>query len=166
MSTGMLLDGIAGSEAIDSSGEILSVKGADISSLEKDGTLNWEHRGDDAPGASPNDVIGRVIKAKKIFGADDCENDREKFFWDKIELPFIYCVFRLHDGAGHPGAVAAAAAIRDAEANGEAPVLNFSVEGSTLEKKNNTLLRSVIRRIALTQKPCNKSAHSGILARP
>ena len=165
-STGMLMDGIFGSEAIDSSGEILDVKGADISSLEKDGILNWEHRGDDAPGASPSDVVGKIIKAKKIFSAEDCENDREKMYWEQIELPFIYGVARLYDGAGHQGAADLAAQIRDHEANGEPPIVRFSVEGSTLEKKNNNLLRSVIRRVACTIKPCNKSAFSGILLDP
>ena len=57
-STGMLIDGIFASEAIDSSGEILDVKGADITDFEDGkGVLNFEHRGDDAPGASANDIV-------------------------------------------------------------------------------------------------------------
>jgi hypothetical protein len=163
MTTGMLVDGIFGSEAIDSSGEILDVEGADISSLEKDGVFNFEHKSDDG---SPNDILGRIILAKKIFSAKDCASDRERMYWEQVKLPFIYGVGRLYDGAGHPGAIAAAAQIRDAVANGEPPILRFSVEGSTLEKKGNILKRSVIRRVAITLKPCNKSATSGVLADP
>ena len=165
--TGMLLDGIFGSEAIDSSGEILDIEGADISDLEEGkGVFNWEHRGEDSDGASPNDVVGKIIYAKKIFKESDCENDREKGYWNQVKMPFIYGVGRLYDAAGHPGAVALAAQIRDHHANGEPILARFSVEGSTLEKKDNRLLRSVIRRVAITLKPCNKTAHSGLLADP
>ncbi|NDD54108.1 hypothetical protein EBZ39_09560, partial [bacterium] len=163
----MLLDGVFGSEAIDSSGEILDIEGADISDLEEGkGVFNWEHRGEDSDGASPNDVVGKIIYAKKIFKESDCENDREKGYWNQVKMPFIYGVGRLYDAAGHPGAVALAAQIRDHHANGEPILARFSVEGSTLEKKDNRLLRSVIRRVAITLKPCNKTAHSGLLADP
>ncbi|NBT59062.1 hypothetical protein EBT16_09795 [bacterium] len=145
----------------------MDIEGADISDLEEGkGVFNWEHRGEDSDGASPNDVVGKIIYAKKIFKESDCENDREKGYWNQVKMPFIYGVGRLYDAAGHPGAVALAAQIRDHHANGEPILARFSVEGSTLEKKNNRLLRSVIRRVAITLKPCNKTAHSGLLADP
>lgn len=166
-STGMMIDGIFASEAIDSSGEVLDVKGADISDLEDGkGVLNYEHRGDDAPGASPNDIVGKIVYAKKIFNASDCENDRQRKYWDQIELPFIYGICRLYDAAGHPGAIAAAAHIRDHVANGEPILARFSIEGSTLKRDGQKLLHTVARRVALTFKPCNRSCDSGLLADP
>lgn len=165
--TGMLIDGIFASEAIDSSGEILEVAGADISDFEEGkGVLNYEHRGDDAPGASPNDVVGKIVYALKILKETDCKNERQRMYWRKIELPFIYGIVRLYDAAGHPGAVAAAAQIRDHVANGEPILARFSIEGSTLKRDGQRLVHTVARRVALTLKPCNRSCDSGLLADP
>src|SRR5216683_330893 len=118
-STGMVLDGVLASEAIDSSGEILDIKGADISDLvEGKGILNWEHNGDQGS----QDIVGKIIYAKKIFSEKDCDNDRELEFYHKVRLPLIYGIGRLFDGSGHPNAVALAAQIRDYLANDE-PIL-------------------------------------------
>jgi hypothetical protein len=163
---GMVIDGIIASEAIDTSGEILKVEGCDISSLTTDGVLNTEHRGDDANGYNFNDVIGRCVFAKKIYKASDCEDDRERMYWDQIKLPFIYGKFRLFDGAGHPSAIAAAASIRDMLHAGEDILIRFSIEGATLQRKGNVLEKSVARKVAATWKPCNKSANSGVIADP
>ncbi len=167
----MLIDGIFASEAIDSSGEILDVKGADITDFEEGrGVLNFEHRGDDAPGASPNDIVGRVVYAVKIYKETDCTSERERKYWKQIELPFIYGIIRLHDGAMHPGAVAAAAHFRDYHANKEDALGRYSIEGSTLSRgdggESNRLTHTVCRRVAYTFKPCNKSADSGMLIDP
>ncbi len=167
MTTGMLIDGIFASEAIDSSGEVLDVEGTDISDYEEGrGLANWEHRGDDAPGASGLDIVGKIAFAKKIFKASDCDDDRQRKYWDKIKLPFIYGVVRLYDGAGHEGAKALAAQVRDHVANGEPVLVRFSIEGSTLEKEGNRLKRCVARRVALTVKPCNRTCDSGLLEDP
>jgi hypothetical protein len=167
MSTGLIIDGVFASEAIDSSGEILSIEGADISDLENGlGTLNYEHRGDDAAGASANDIIGKVIFAKKIYGPEDCTDSRQLTYWQKVQLPLIYGIVRLFDGSGHPGAVAAAAIIRDCIKNGEEVRPGFSIEGTTLKRKDNLLQASICRRVALTWKPCNKSAVAGLVSDP
>lgn len=169
MSNGMIIDGVFASEAIDSSGEILDIKGCDISDLENgQGVLNWEHRGDDAPAASANDIIGKVVFAKKIYGPEDCTDDRQLSYWQKIQLPMVYGIVRLFDGSGHPGALAAAAIIRDYQANSEPLLIRYSIEGTTLkkDKSSNRLLESVARRVAATIKPCNKSCHSGLIADP
>lgn len=160
----MILDGILGSEAIDSSGEVLDVAGADISDVDK-GTLllNWEHEPGEK-GAST--LVGKVISARKIYSEDDCENDRQRMYWNEIKLPFIYGVMRLRDGAGHEEAKRIAALIRDDVANGEMIVCRFSVEGSTLDKEGNRLKESIIRRVAVTVKPCNRTANAGLIEDP
>lgn len=165
----MIIDGVFASEAIDSSGEILDIEGCDISDLEQGlGTLNWEHRGEDAAGASANDIIGKIVFAKKIHGPEDCTDSRQLEYWQKIKLPMIYGICRLFDASGHPGAIAAAAMIRDYQKNGEPLLIRYSIEGTTLEKEKggNRLLRSIARRVAATIKPCNKSCHSGVIADP
>lgn len=161
----MIIDGIAASEAIDTSGEILDVEGADISDLENGyGVINYEHRGDKDNGASANDIIGAVTFAKKIFSKDDAETDREKMYWEKIKLPFVYIKAELFNDEGHPGAIAAAALIRYYNRR-KLPVLaRFSVEGSTLEREGNTLKRTLARRVALTIKPANRSCYSGVIS--
>lgn len=160
----MILDGILGSEAIDSSGEVLDVAGADISDVDK-GTLllNWEHEPGEK-GAST--LVGKVISAKKIFSEADCDTERQKMYWDEVKLPFIYGVMRLRDGAGHEEAKRIAALIRDDVANGEMIVCRFSVEGSTLDKEGNRLKESIIRRVAVTVKPCNRTANAGLIEDP
>jgi len=163
----MIIDGIAASEAIDSSGEILDVEGCDISSLENgDGLLNWEHRGEDAKGASANDNVGHIIYAKKIFKEEDASDQRQRNYWNMVKLPYIYIKSRLYDGSGHPGAIALAAQIRDHVKNNEKILCRYSIEGSTLKKNGNRLERSIARKVACTVKPCNKSCVSGVVFDP
>ena len=61
----------------------------------------------------PDYVIGKILYGKKIFGEEDCTTDREKFFWANIQLPFVYCIGRLFDAAGHKKAQSVAAILRD-----------------------------------------------------
>lgn len=164
---GMIIDGIFASETPDSSGEIISVEGCDISDLKNStGVLNWEHLSSENAGHNPLHIIGKITHAKKIFKQEDCENDRERMYWNQVKVPFVYGHARLFDGAGHPGAMAAAAMIRDESANGEKILIRYSIEGSTLERKDHLLLKTVARRVAATIKPCNRSCDSGILADP
>lgn len=163
----MIIDGVLGSQCVDSSGEILDVEGADISDLEEGkGVLNYEHKGAEDKTSNGQEIVGKILTAKKVFKESDCDNARQRAFWKKVRHPFIYGVCRLYDGAGHEGAKALAAQIRDHHANNEPILVRFSVEGSTLEKEGNTLKRSVIRRVALTLKPCNKTADSGLIEDP
>lgn len=160
----MIIDGVLGSEAIDSSGEVLSVKGADISDVDK-GTLllNWEHQPGEQ-GAST--IVGKIVYAKKIYSEKDCENERQRKYWREVKLPYIYGIMRLYDGAGHEEAKRIAAMIRDHAANEEPITCRLSVEGSTLSRKDNYLEESIIRRVAVTVKPCNKTANTGLLEDP
>jgi hypothetical protein len=164
---GLIMDGAIGSEQVDSSGEVLDVAGCDISSLPKDGVLNYEHEGEQPGSGDFGSIVGRCVLAKKIFKLDDCENDRQRMYWDKVgEVPFIYGVFRLFDESDHANAKAAAAIIRDQHAAGEDQILRLSIEGSTIEKEGNVLKRTIARNVALTRKPCNKTSVTGVLHDP
>jgi len=163
----MILDGVATSEAIDSSGELLELKGLDISDFtEGRAVLNTEHRGDDAPGYSYLDIIGRIIYAKKLYKRDDCENDRQRKYWDDVRLPYLYIKCELFDSdedGDHAAAKAAAAMIRHYTRRGLPVLIRYSVEGSTLVMEDKVIKAAIARRCAATIKPANKTCNSGIL---
>lgn len=162
---GMVLDGVAASEQPDSSAEIMDVRGCDISDLVAGrGVLNWEHLGDKDAGHSANDIVGRITYAKKVFERADCENARQREYWDFVQVPYIYIKAELFDAEGHPGATAAAAVIRHYRNKGLPILCRYSIEGSTLEQDGPYLKRTIARRVALTIKPANKSAVSGVIS--
>jgi hypothetical protein len=150
---GTKIDGRAGSSDLDSSGEILDVEGADIADLiEGKGVFNWEHS------ANADDVVGKILYAKKIYKRDDCDNARQERYWDLSKKPYIYIIGELFDDEDNVGAVAIASMIRYAIKNEEKLLIGYSVEGATLKRDDNVLKRSVIRKVAITLKSCNKTA--------
>ncbi len=161
----MILDGIAGSEAIDKSGEILCVDGADLSLVDENKVyVNYEHKSGES--GTSLDQVGKVIFAHKIFKESDCQNKRQRELWKGIELPFIYFIVRLADEAGHEGAKALAALIRD-ELKHEGKInISWSVEGATLSRDGNKLTKTFIKQVALTTKACNGSVRTGIVEDP
>lgn len=148
-----IIDGIAASENIDSSGERLSIKGMDISSLPIDGTCNFEHKSD-----LPSQTVGKILTAKKIFSLEDCDTERQKYYWDKIETPYIYITAELFDDYQESAKEIAAMFKYDAANNHERNVMNFSVEGHKIEKKGMDVTRSIARKVTITVTPCNKAA--------
>lgn len=168
---GLLLDGAFTAETPDSSGEIVELEGADISDLEEGkGILNYEHLGakkdEKSPQPSANDNIGRIVSAHKIFKESDCINDRERKYWKILKIPYLYGVVELFDADGHEGAKAAAAMIRH-YADRNLPLLNrFSVEGATLDQVGSKIKKCIIRKVALTIRPCNKAATAEVLEDP
>ena len=158
---GLKIDGISTSEHIDSSGELLIVKDHDISDLvEGRGVLNWEHS------PKSEDTIGAVIYARKILKKEDCENDRQRKYWDFVKKPFVYIIGELFEDEDHPGAVAVGAMIRYYAKKSEKLLTGFSIEGATLERDDYILKESVGRRVAVTLRPCNKTAIAGLLEDP
>ncbi len=164
--TGMIIDGVFASEAIDSSGEVVEISGMDITTFEEgNGVANIEHL-DESAGFG-QEIVGKIIFARKIFKESDCEDDRQKGYWEKLKgIPFLYGVVRLYDGAGHAGAQALAAQIRDHVANEEPVLVKFSIEGTTLEKEGHRIKSSIAKKVACTIRPCNKTAVSGLIADP
>ena len=155
------IDGIGASQHIDSSGEIVDIKGLDISSLSIDGVINWEHLKD-----QPTQVVGKIIKAKKIFEEKDCEGEREKYFWLKSKAPFVYILAELLDEFTESAKHVAGILKYDEKNRGKngRDVLGFSIEGSRLgEKKGMIVPRSIGRKVTLTCLPCNKMAIAEIV---
>jgi len=155
----MLIDGPITTQTIDSSGEILDLKGLDISDfLEGKATANFEHNNE-----NPDDVLGWFTYAKKIFSEDDCENERQRMFWEKVKTPFLYGILELLDDSQHPGAVAVAAMLRYFKKKNEPVRIGMSIEGSTLERDGHILKRTVGRKVAITLRPCNKQCMLDVL---
>lgn len=165
-SLGMILDGVLASEAIDSSGEIVKIDGMDISSMEDgEATANYEHKGKDS--SDGRETVGRIIYVHKIFNKDDCEDERQTFYYNKMgQIPYLYGMVRLLDEAGHPGAESLAAQVRDAVAHEDKILVRYSVEGTTLKKEDNVIKECIARKVAMTLGPCNKTCFSGVILDP
>jgi hypothetical protein len=152
---GTFLDGVVASEIRDTQGEVLDVKGADISDLiAGKGYWNSDHRN------NFTDIVGRVTFAKKIHNIDDCDNDRQRYFYNKLKTSIIYASGYLFDQDGeHENAKAVAAILRN-QARTDSPLkLKASVEGGVIERGKDTrhLKRTKISRVALTFVPANQN---------
>lgn len=146
---------IAGSQLRDTQGEMLSVEGADISELQAGrGRLNDNH------GKGFFNAIGRITGAKKIFKRDDCENERQEYYWDKVKAPYIYVAGELFDDEDHPNARAAAAIIRNIHKADTPLMMKASVEGGVQARgisDPSLLARTKIHSVALTFTPANNN---------
>ena len=148
-------DCIAGSQLRDTQGEMLDVAGADISHLEQ-GLGLWN----DNHGHGFFNTLGKITGAKKIFKAEDCENDRHRYYWEKIKAPYIYARGYMFDDDDHPNAKAAAAILRNIH-KADCPLkLKASVEGGVIARginDSNLLARTKITKVALTFTPANNA---------
>lgn len=155
---GTIVHGIAASEHVDSSGEVLDIQGMDISSLgSADSILNFEHNSKE----NPVQVCGKVTFAKKIFKKSDCDDKNQEHFWDFCQKPFVYIKGELfdHPDLDHDGAKNVAAMLRyDNRDKGQKTrkLISFSIEGGKIEKKGMIVTKSIARDVALTIKHCNK----------
>lgn len=149
------IDMIAGSQLRDTQGEMLSIEGADISELEAGkGRLNDNH------GKGFFNSIGRITGAKKIFKSEDCENDRQRYYWDKVKAPFIFVKGYLYDDEDHPNAKAAAAILRNIHKADTPLQLKASVEGGVIARgisDSSLLARTKIHSVAVTFTPANNA---------
>jgi hypothetical protein len=149
------IDMCAGSELKDTQGETLSIDGADIDDLQAGrGRFNDNH------GKGFFNSLGMVTEAKKIFKSDDCDNDRHKYYWDKIKAPFIYAKGYLFNNEDHPNAKAAAAILRNIHREDAPLVMKASVEGGVVArgtKDSSRLARTKIHSVALTFTPANNA---------
>jgi len=158
---GTYIHGIAASEHLDSSGERILIEGIDISSLTKDGVFNFEHQSKEA-----SSIVGKILLAKKIFRKADCESDAQRYFWDKIKMPFLYVAGELFDAVGHQAAKDVAAMLKYDEHVDEdtKKLINFSIEGARLDKRGSEITKCIARKISITITPCNKVCEAAELA--
>lgn len=154
------IDGIASSEAIDTAGEIVDLMGLDCSSL-VGGALNWEHKSD-----IPSQIVGKVLKIKKIFTDADCENDRQKYYWEKCKIPFLYVLGRLFDDKKDSSKEVAALFQDDAQHPNEPQMVGFSIEGAKINKEGLKITRSIARRVTITNCPANKTCIAEMVPAP
>lgn len=148
-------DAVAGSQLRDTQGEILDVGGADISELEAGRGIINDNHSNKLP-----DVIGRITGVKKIFGLEDCDTDRHRYYWNKIKAPYIYTEGLLFDDEDHRSAKAAAAIIKHQFRTDSPLKMKCSVEGGIVErgkKDERILARTKIRGLALTFTPANNA---------
>lgn len=149
------IDACAGSQLRDTQGEMLSVEGADISDLQA-GKGRWN----DNHGKGFFNSIGRITSAKKIFKAEDCEDDRQRYYWDKVKAPYIYVKGYLYSDEDHPNAKAAAAILRNIHKSDVPLKLKASVEGGVISRglaDSSLLARTKIHSVALTFTPANNA---------
>lgn len=149
------IDGIGASQNIDSSGECILIEGMDISSLDRSGVFNWEHLKD-----HPGQIVGKILKAKKIFSEKDCEDDRQLMYWKKCGVPYIYVMGELMDDY-KDSAKEVAGMFRydhDRQDRQEVDVLGFSIEGSYIAREGSMVVKSIARKCTITTANCNKMA--------
>lgn len=149
------IDMCAGSELKDTQGETLSVEGANIEDLEQGrGRFNDNH------GKGFFNSLGRVTEAKKILKAEDCEDERQTYYWEKIKAPFVYAKGYLYNDEDHPNAKAAAAILRNIHREDSPLRMKASVEGGVLSRglsDPTRLARTKIHSVALTFTPANNA---------
>lgn len=146
------IDGVGSCQVLDKSSEIVELKGLDISSLAKTGTFNWEHQSN-----TPATLVGKILKAKKIYSLDDCETEREKYFWNKCKAPYLYVMGELLDDYTASARECAGQMKYSKDHPDKAPLLGFSIEGSEIPntRKGMVITRSIARKCTLTAAPCN-----------
>jgi hypothetical protein len=154
-----VIECVASTADRDITGESLDISGADISPLlENRGYLNSDHKNDFTH------VVGRVLDAKKIMKAEDCDTVTQMNYWKELQKPFIWAKGEIWNGVGHKEADAIASVYKFYMAKNEAPPVKISVEGKTLERGDaGSLKRTVIKGLALTLHPCNRTTRSEVV---
>lgn len=140
----MLIYGIAATETKDRTGESIDLNGMDISDIR---LLNDEHSSDRF-----FEILGYIDQSKKIYSQKDCEDEFQLKCWNSLKKPFLFIAGKLMDD--HPNAQSAAALIKYSIQNPHYPV-GLSVEGSTLEREGQKLLKTKVKNVSLTIKPAN-----------
>ena len=92
--------------------------------------------------------------------SEDCENDRHKYYWEKIKAPYVYAKGFLYNDEDHPNARAAAAIMRNIHREDAPLAMKASVEGGVISrgiKDPTRLMATKIHSIALTFTPANNA---------
>lgn len=155
-----VIECIASTPDKDVVGEALDIGGADITPLlEGRGFVNSDHS------AKFEHLVGRVLEAKKIESLKDCDTPSQLKYWNDVKKPFIWAKAELWDGVGHKEADAIASIYKFYQGRTESAPIKVSVEGKTLERGANGLLkRTLIRGLALTVHPCNRATRTDVVS--
>lgn len=139
----------------DTAGESVDINGMDITTLEGS-VVNWEHKSEKS-----SDYVGKILKAKKIFSAEDCSNELEKKYWDKCQVPFLFCLCVLFNEYMPAAKEVAGIFEFDAANPSLKPTLGFSIEGSKAEVVSGVVTKSIARKLTLTAQPANHACDAG-----
>lgn len=161
---GLIFEGLASAELKDQSGEQVKLEGMDITDLKNGmGVLNYDHK------AEPEDIIGKILDAKKILSSDDCENDNQRKFWDQVKSPYLWIkgeIFTEGNESEFRKAKNVASLMKRFSQYGVSPV-RLSIEGKTVKRdgeNDKVLAETSVSRVAVTIRPCLKETRTEILS--
>ena len=108
--------------------------------------------------------VGSITYSKKIFSAQDCENEKQLRCWNHAQVPLLYAEGELADDTDHPNAKASAAMVQFGSRSDIPLNIGFSVDGGIFERKNEAgqpdengkiISSSASTALSLTSSPCN-----------
>lgn len=131
-----MIEGLASTPSQDQQGEIVLVKGLDLTYLEEGkGTFNWNHFGD----KDPSSVVGLITDHRRTL-------DGELFVKGKLlkNLPKAKACYDL---------------LKALDSEGEARRMGMSIEGKVLHKQNRVIYKAWVKAVALTMDPVNPDTY-------
>lgn len=131
-----MIEGLASTPSRDQQGEVVLVKGLDLSYLDqRKGTFNWNHFGD----KDPSSVIGLITQHQRTDGGE------------------LYVKGRLLKGL--PKAQAAYTLMKALSEEGETRRMGMSIEGKVLHRENKVIYKAWVKAVALTMDPVNQDTY-------
>lgn len=131
-----MIEGLASTPSKDQQGEIVLVKGLDLTYLDQGkGTFNWNHFGD----KDPSSVIGLITEHNRTPDGE------------------LYVKGRLLKAL--PKAQAAYNLMKALSAEGESRRMGMSIEGKVLHKANQVIYKAWVKAVALTMDPVNQDTY-------
>lgn len=131
-----MIEGLASTPSEDQQGEIVLVKGLDLTYLDQGkGTFNWNHFGD----KDPSSVIGLITQHRRT-------PDGELFVKGRLlkALPKAQAAYNL---------------LKALDAEGEARRMGMSIEGKVLHRQNKVIYKAWVKAVALTMDPVNPDTY-------
>jgi hypothetical protein len=131
-----MIEGLASTPSQDQQGEVVLVKGLDLTYLDSGkGTFNWNHFGD----KDPSSVIGLITKHNRTPDGE------------------LYVKGRLLKAL--PKAQAAYNLMKALDAEGESRRMGMSIEGKVLHRQNKVIYKAWVKAVALTMDPVNQDTY-------
>jgi len=111
--------------------------------------------------------IGGVLKTRKIYKPEDCEDEKQARCWRHAQVPFLYVEAEIADDTDHPNAKSAAALLRFSKRPDVPLDVGFSIDGGIARREDangnptedaevgKILAHTIGTGISMTVKPCN-----------